>query len=193
MEEAPPRYSTIAMLLHWLVALLIVANFALIYTTHHLPDDAQGRWIDLHMSIGLTVLGLVLLRLLWRIGHRPPPLPAYPQWERTTARAVHAALYVVMLALPLSGWIHDSAWKDAPANPFYWFGLFEWPRIAWIKNLSQARKEVLHGDFLQAHKLFGYALYALVTAHILGALKHQFLDGYPQVQRMWPGRKYPLF
>lgn len=194
MNAAPHRYSTIAMLLHWLVALLIATNFALIYTAHQLPDDAQGKWIDLHMSIGLTVLGLVLLRLLWRIGHTPPPLPKnYPRWERTTARIVHATLYVVMLALPLSGWMHDSAWKDAPANPFYWFGLFEWPRIAWIKNLNPARKEMLHGDFLQAHKLFGYALYALVTAHILGALKHQFLDKYPQLQRMVPGRKNVLF
>jgi cytochrome b561 len=181
------------MLLHWLVALLIAANFVLIYATHRLPDDAQGHWIDLHMSVGLTVLGLVLLRLLWRIGHRPPPLPDYPRWQCRAAHAVHAALYVVMLALPLSGWMHDSAWKDAPANPFYWFGLFEWPRIAWISKLEPARKEVLHGDFLIAHRLFGYVLYALVTAHILGALKHQFLDRYPQVQRMWPGRKNVLF
>jgi cytochrome b561 len=186
MEVLPHRYSGIAMLLHWLVALLIAANFVLIYSAHQLPDDAQGKWIDLHMSIGLTVLGLVVLRLLWRAGHRPPPLPDYPPWERGAAHAVHAALYVVMLALPLSGWMHDSAWKDAPENPFYWFGLFEWPRIAWIRNLPPARKEVLHGDFLIAHRLFGYVLYALVTAHILGALKHQFLDRYPQLQRIVP-------
>lgn len=175
------------MLLHWVIAALILGNIALIYTTHQLPDAVQGGLTDLHMSIGLTVLGLVLLRLLWRFSHRPPPLPAaYAPWERAVAHAAHITLYGVMLLLPISGWLHDSAWKDAPAHPYYWFGLFEWPRLKWIRELNPPLKEVMHHRFLILHIGCGYALYALLCAHIAGVLKHQILDREPELQRMIP-------
>ncbi len=187
----PDRYTPAAMLLHWVIAALILGNIVLIYTTHQLAPAAQGGLIDLHMSIGLTVLGLVLLRILWRLTHRPPALPvAYPPWERRAAHAAHGAFYVVMLVLPLSGWLHDSAWKDAPANPYHWFGLFEVRRLPGIRDLAPPIKEVWHLRFLAVHVWSGYILYALLCAHVAGALKHQFLDRQPQLQRMapWPGR-----
>jgi cytochrome b561 len=183
----PPRYTRVAMLLHWTVAVLIAINFGLIYLTHTLAPAAQGGWIDLHMSIGLTVLGLVLLRLLWRMSHAPPPLPAYAAWERRLAHLAHGAFYVVMIVLPLSGWMHDSAWKEAPANPYHWFGLFEWPRIPWILHADPALKAVLHARFLIVHTWSGYVLYALVFLHVAAVLKHQFLDRAPELQRMTPG------
>jgi cytochrome b561 len=175
------------MLLHWVIAALILANVALIYTTNQMPPEDQDALIDIHMSIGLTVLGLVALRLLWRLSVRPPALPmAYPPWERRAAHAAHAMFYVVMLALPLSGWLHDSAWQDAPAHPFYWFGLFELPRIKWIRELAPSTKEELHTQFFILHTWCGYILYALLSAHIAGVLKHQFLDRQPELQRMLP-------
>ncbi len=184
----PDRYTPAAMLLHWVIAALILGNIVLIYTTNQLAPAAREGLINIHMSIGLTVLGLVLLRILWRLSHRPPALPAaYAPWERRAALAVHAAFYVVLLVLPLSGWMHDSAWKEAPANPYYWFGLFQVRRIAWIQDLAPALKEVWHTRFLSLHVWSGYVLYALLCAHVLGVLKHHLLDRQPELQRMMPG------
>jgi cytochrome b561 len=97
-------------------------------------------------------------------------------------------LYGLMFALPLSGWLHDSAWKDAATHPMRLFGLAPWPRIPAIATLEPALKESLHTLFGQMHTWFGYALYALFLLHVLGALKHQWYDREPELQRMLPGR-----
>jgi cytochrome b561 len=186
------RYTHIAMLLHWLVAALIIANVALIWTVDLWPDDAVRPVIDTHKSIGITVLGLALLRVLWRIGHRPPPIPrSYPRWERAAAHAAHAALYLIIFALPLSGWLHDSAWNDAATHPMYWFGLFEWPRIAIFGGYDHAARDVVHDQLGALHTWCGYVLYALLAAHILGALKHQWLDRHAELQRILPWGRIP--
>jgi cytochrome b561 len=133
------------------------------------------------------VLGLVLIRLLWRLSHAPPPLaPHRPAWERHTARAVHVALYGLMLALPVSGWLHDSAWKDAATHPMQLFGLVPWPRIHPIAALDPVLKESLHTVFGQMHAWFADALYVLFFLHVIGALKHQLFDREPLLQRMLP-------
>jgi cytochrome b561 len=197
MAEAPSalpednrmsRYSGVAMALHWLVALLILGNLVMIWFIDHYPDAWVRPVIDLHKSIGITVLGLVLLRILWRIGHRPPALPAsYPRAEKLAAHAAHALLYAVILLLPLTGWIHDSAWKDAPTHPMSLYGLVPWPRIALIMHQPAAAKEALHSLFFAFHKYLAYLLYALFVLHVGAALKHQFLDKEPELQRMLPG------
>jgi cytochrome b561 len=105
------------------VAVLILANIFLGLIADHIPDEYVRFVIDLHKSFGITVLGLVLLRILWRIGHPPPPIPAYySPLERRAAHAAHWLLYVVILALPVTGWMHDSAWKEAASHPMslYW-------------------------------------------------------------------------
>jgi cytochrome b561 len=182
------RYTRVAMVLHWLIAVLITINVALIWSVDVLPEDSIRPVIDAHKSFGITVLGLVLMRLLWRAANRPPPLPEfYPPAEKAAAHTAHIALYVVMLALPLSGWMHDSAWKAAGEIPMYWFGLFEWPRIGWILQIEPGFKERLHDIFGSAHTWLSYALYVLVGLHIAAALKHQWWDGHPELQRMLPG------
>lgn len=182
---APNRYTRLAVILHWVVAVLIVVNVGLGLVAESLPDSAIRLAIDTHKSIGITLLGLVLLRLFWRIGHPPPPLPgAYARWERIASHAAHGLLYLLMLALPLSGWLHDSAWKDAATHPMHWFGLFEWPRIAWVSAIEPARKEALHDALGGWHTGLGYALYVLVAIHLLAALKHQFVDRERELQRM---------
>lgn len=186
------RYTRIAMILHWLIAFLIILNVALIWSVDWIPEDRIRLVIDSHKSFGITVLGLALLRILWRIANPPPPLPdTYPPAEKAAAHGAHALLYVLMIGLPLSGWMHDSAWKAAGEIPMYLFGLFEWPRIGWIMHVEPAAKERLHGLFGGIHVWLSYALYALVFLHIAAALKHQLWDGHPELQRMWPTPSSP--
>lgn len=187
---APNRYTRTAMILHWLVALLIIINVTLALAVDALPEGWERPVIDTHKSIGITVLGLVLLRLLWRAAHRPPPLPAsYPRWEKAGAHLAHGLLYLLILALPLSGWLHDSAWKDAATHPMRLFNLFPWPRIGFIQNTDPGTRESLHTLFGNLHTWFGYALYVLFALHVLGALKHQFIDREPELERMVPWGK----
>jgi cytochrome b561 len=182
------RYTRTAMVLHWLIALFILTNVALIWSVDILPEDSIRPVIDAHKSFGITVLGLVLMRILWRFANRPPPLPEfYAPAEKAAAHAAHIALYGVMLALPLTGWMHDSAWKAAGEIPMYWFGLIQWPRIGWIMHIEPGLKERLHDVFGSAHIWLSYVLYALVGLHVAAALKHQWWDGHPELQRMLPG------
>lgn len=180
------RYTRTAVVLHWLIAVLILANVTLGLSADSVSDEWARPVIDTHKSIGITVLGLVLMRILWRGTHPAPALPAdYPRWERWFAHGAHFLLYAVILALPISGWMHDSAWKDADTHPMSLFGLVPWPRIGWIEAIAPASKERLHDVFGNIHTAFGYALYVLVALHIAGALKHQWLDRHKELQRMW--------
>ena len=184
------RYTRVAIVLHWLIAVLIAINVTLALSADHLPDDWVRPVIDTHKSIGITVLGLAVMRLLWRLTHRPPALPQrYPRWERIGAHAAHTLLYVLIFALPLSGWLHDSAWKDAATHPMTLFGLIPWPRIGWVMDLDASLKERMHDRFGLLHTWFGYGLYVLFALHVLGALKHQWLDREPELQRMLPGAR----
>ncbi len=179
------RYTRVAAVLHWLVAALIVVNVTLALTADSFPESWGRPVVDLHKSIGLTVLGLVLLRLLWRLSHPPPRLPAsHGRLERTGAHAAHIVLYGLMFLLPISGWLHDSAFKDAAAHPLRLFWIVPWFRIGAIERLDPATKERLHTQFFALHAWSAYALYGLVALHILGALKHQFIDREPEIQRM---------
>ncbi len=186
------KYTRVAVLLHWSIALLILGNVALGLTAALLPDgtlsDEGIRFvIDTHKSIGITVLGLAILRVLWRLTHRPPPLPAeFPAWERAAAHAAHIALYVLIFAMPLTGWLHDSAWVAAASHPMYLFGLFQWPRIGFIMNLDPATKNQLHEQFGALHTACSYALYGVLALHIAGALKHQWIDRHSVLRRMMP-------
>ena len=183
--NALPRYNRLAIVLHWLVAALMALNVALVLPIDLFPESWGRPIIDTHKSIGITVLGLALLRLLWRLSHAPPPLPAgYRRWERLASRLAHGVLYALMFALPLSGWMHDSAWKDAATHPMKLYGLVPWPRIAWITGIDPARKEQLHQLFGSWHTALGYVLYLLVALHLAGALKHQFIDKEPELQRI---------
>jgi len=185
MRRELERYTGVAIILHWVIAVLIVANVVLALSVDSLPEGWVRPVIDTHKSIGMTVLGLVLLRILWRFSHAPPPLPAaYPHWERLAAHVGHALLYLVILAIPITGLMHDSAWKNAPEQPLRWFHLFDLPRFGWIMDLDPARKETLHTTFGSLHAWSGYVLYALLALHIGAALKHQFIDKHAELQRM---------
>ncbi len=186
------RYTRIAMLLHWLVAALIVGNLALIWTIGWFPDALVRPAINTHKSIGLTVLGLVLLRLLWRFGHPPPPLPrTYARGERLGAHAAHIVLYALILALPISGYVHDSAFKAAAAHPLMLYGLVPFPRIGAIMALDPATKAQVHATWFALHGWLAIVLYVLVGLHLAGVLKHQLFDREPVLRRMLPGGGRP--
>ena len=181
------KYSRTAMALHWLIALFISINLVLVWFIDYWPEERVRLAIDTHKSIGITVLGLVIVRWLWRMTHKPPPLPSsYARWERSASHAAHMLLYVLIFLMPLSGWLHDSAWKDAATHPMQLFGLVPWPRISWITNIEPTTKEVLHDAFGALHEWASYLLYALWFAHVGGALKHQWLDKERELQRMLP-------
>ena len=184
------RYTGVAIVLHWVIAVLIAGNLCLVWFVDKWPAGWTRPVIDTHKSIGTTVLGLVLLRILWRAGHPPPPLPRdYPVFEKRAAHVAHVALYALILALPVSGWLHDSAWKDGPTHPMKLFWLIPWPRIGMLAHLPPVAKEQAHDLLFAVHKWLAYVLYALFALHVGAALKHQWIDREPELQRMLPGRR----
>lgn len=183
----PARYTRTAIFFHWLIALLVIGNFLIGQFVEAFGDDNVRFMINTHKSIGITVLGLAIMRLLWRWTHTPPAYPVhYKRWETRAAHWVHVLLYVLLFTLPITGWLLDSAWKAAPEVKMFWFGLFEWPRIGWIMNIEPLFKERLHDIFGGVHEIAGKILLALFVFHVAGALKHQWFDKQPELQRMLP-------
>jgi cytochrome b561 len=180
------KYASPAVVLHWLIALCIICNVILGLGANYAPDAWVRPIINLHKSIGITVLLLVLARIAWRLTHKPPALPAhYAPWERAAAHSVHFLLYALILAIPLTGWIHDSAFAQAAQHPLILFGIIPWFRLGFITHLAPAAKDHMHSLFGMIHTYLGYVLYGVFALHILGALKHQFIDRDPEIQRMW--------
>ncbi len=186
------RYTSTAMLFHWLVAFGIAANFVIVWVVDSLPKSADRPMVDLHKSIGLTVLGLAIMRVLWRYANPPPAMPRYyAPWERRLAHGVHYVLYALIFLLPITGWIHDSAWKNADTNPLNLYWVIPWFRIGFIKSRDPATKQHIHDLFFAIHSALGTALLAFFALHVLGALKHQWLDREPELQRMLPETMLP--
>ena len=159
------RYTTVAIALHWLIALLLITNL-LSGLGRDWLEDVQGLDpMPLHKSFGITILALSLFRLAWRLGHRPPALPAEMSGGmQRLARANHAFFYVIMIVLPLSGWIMSSAGK----RPLEWFGFFDIPKFA-VERGSMAAS-FSH----ETHEILGILTAVLVVLHIGAALYHQF-------------------
>lgn len=180
------RYTTPAITLHWVIAVGIAVNIVLALSWELYPEALIRPAIDLHKSIGITVLGLAIMRLLWRLTHRPPALPTgFAKWEVQLSHVTHFLLYVIIFAMPITGWMHDSAWKNGTGEPIMLFGLIPFPRMGPIMNLDPVTKERMHDLFGGFHEAVGIAIYILVGLHILGALKHQFIDKKRELQRMW--------
>jgi cytochrome b561 len=182
------RYSLAAIVLHWTIAALILTQIGLgWYMNEVLPDHtpAQDQVEGLHISLGLLTLLFILLRIAIRIIHRPPPLPPeMAGWERVLAQATHAAFYVLMLALPLTGWMMVSAHPEA--IHFFGLGFPHMPGVAGL--LAQGGKPLRHTlQWLHTY-VFIWIILVTLALHVAGALKHQF-DGHPVLWRMIPGLK----
>ncbi len=173
---AGPRYTKVAIWLHWLIGLAVIVNICLAMLTEGLPKETHRAAMGIHKALGITILALTVIRILWRLGHRPPPLPAAtPAWQRPLSKFVHFLFYALLILLPLSGWV----WMSAADRPIDFFGLFVIPAIA-APNENLA--DVMH----DRHELLGLTMLALAAIHILAALKHQFFDRNGLIGRMNP-------
>ncbi len=182
-------YSGFAKLLHWLIAALIAGMVGLgVYMTDVEGDFQYKLWLyQLHKSFGVTLFALVLIRLAWRQISPPPVMPAdMSVWERRAAKSAHSALYVLMLALPLSGWARVSA---SPLSiPTEVFGLFTLPHIPWLASLPSETKQAWEPVFQTVHWAIAWVLVAVVAVHALAALRHALILKDDVMQRMLPGR-----
>lgn len=174
------RYTTTAITLHWLVAIGLAGTFALgFYMADLSLSPTKLKLYSYHKWAGITLLLLVVARLAWRAGHKPPPLPsgmsALQQWG---AHAGHIALYVLMLAIPLTGWLMSSA----QGFTVVWFGVVPLPDLV-------ARNKELGIALAQAHMVLNYSLLAVVCIHIAAAFKHHFIDRDGLLARMMPGSR----
>jgi polyisoprenoid-binding protein YceI/cytochrome b561 len=135
----------------------------------------------------VTILFLSLIRLGWRLANPPPPEPAgLAAWERLLSQIVHWGFYVIMIGMPLTGWIMVSASKTQ--IPTLLFGVIPWPNIPGLAGLAPAAKRSWHSIGVNGHGLLAYGAYALILLHVAGALKHQFFDrDAPVLSRMAPG------
>lgn len=176
-RAAPSRYGPVAMILHWIIALLIVAQFVLAELAEDLPLGMEKlQLLANHKSVGITVLGLAVLRLGWRLAVPPPPLPgAVPRWQARVSTATHWAFYGLLFAMPLSGWIFSSAASFSVS----WFNLVQLPDLVGAdEGLADIAEEI--------HEILARGLFVLALVHVAAALKHQFLDRDGVLLRMLP-------
>jgi cytochrome b561 len=167
-RSTPTRYGAVAQLFHWVIVALIVTQFVLALTADDLPLGVHKlALLARHKSFGMTILMLASVRLLWRLAHPPPALPADMRpLERIVARGTHAAFYVLLFAMPLTGWMMSSA-KNYSVS---WFG----------KN--ERAFELLR----TTHDTLAVTLFVISVVHILAALKHHFWNRDDVLLRMLP-------
>jgi cytochrome b561 len=184
IETAPAKYNGVAMILHWITAVLMI--FMIVFGEDLMGEKGKAAEAaastflpSLHVSIGVSILVLAVLRLLWRLVNPPPPYPATMKpWEVTLSKVTHGLFYVLMIGLPLTGWLAFAVFlKEVPAmSGVSVFGLFPVPAAPQLGELAKG-----------AHGLGSNVAMALVILHVLAALKHQFIDGDGIFRRMLPG------
>lgn len=188
-SPARDQYTPVAKALHWVIVLLLIVQYTLGWT---MPEIGRGTvpetLIDLHLSVGALILLTVLVRIGWRVAYAPPPLIGLPAWQMALSHATHALLYLVLIAIPVLGWMSASArgWDVTL------FGLVSLPHIDFGLSGGQT------GDL---HVLLSYVLLALVGVHVLAALYHGFvlrdavldriLPQSLQIHRIQPGQGQP--
>ena len=179
------RYTLVAIAFHWAIAALILLNLYLGWRMNRIDGMAKFATFQLHKSIGISVLTLSVLRLGWRLTHRPPAYPATMRtWERRAASATHWTFYLLMIALPFTGWIVVSA---SPLNiPTLLFKLVPLPHLGFIHELSIATRTAIERNLGTTHVVLAYIFGALILLHIAAALKHQFLQHDGVLRRMLP-------
>jgi cytochrome b561 len=176
-QSSPTRYGAVAQAFHWLIAALIVTQFVLAIMADDLPLGAHKlALLARHKSFGMTVLMLAILRLLWRLKNPPPALPGHMTLlERKLARATHIAFYVLLFAMPMTGWMMSSA-KNYSVS---WFGLFTWPNLI-------GKNEAAFNLLRSTHDTLAAILFTIAVLHILAALKHHFWNKDDVLLRMLP-------
>ena len=175
------RYTRTAIGLHWLIALGMLAAFCVGLYMADLPVSPQKLKIfSWHKWAGVTIFLLVLARIAWRAGHAPPPDLPMPRWQALAAHGVHHLLYLLMVAIPLSGWLMSSA----KGFQTVYFGVLPIPDL-----LS---KDVALGKQLEeVHETLNWLMIVLVAGHVAAALKHHLIDRDDTLHRMLPWGRAP--
>lgn len=177
MAEPRNRYSTVSLILHWLIAGLVATQIGLIWAHEATEGSISREFVQIHKSVGLAILILTLGRLGWRIANPALPLPeTMRRWEKLLARATHVLFYGLLIGMPLGGWAASSA----AGREILWFGLFQWPLLP----IGGGRE--VAGRLMDMHELGAWALYGLMILHVAGALKHHFVDRDNVLHRMIP-------
>ncbi|MCD7100039.1 cytochrome b [Stenotrophomonas sp. MMGLT7] len=178
LKNSPDRWGGISQLLHWTIAALILVIGIVGLTMGELPRTPKYFWVyTAHKSLGLTVLALVVVRLAWRLyAGAPAPVPGTPTWQERIASATHTLLYALIFAVPLSGWLYDSA---SALRPFRWFGLFDVPKLS---PPDRPLSQLAHG----VHEWGFWLLVAVVLVHAGAALYHHLFQSDDTLARMLP-------
>jgi cytochrome b561 len=180
--ELASRYTRTAVVLHWVVAAIVLAQFPLGWWMQDIPKQPPGpraEMFNLHKSIGLAVLGLMVARLAWRMGHVPPALPPMPRWQAMAARSTHWLLYALLIGMPLTGYL-GSVYSGYPVK-FFGMTLPSWA----------ARDAQLKEWMGTAHLVLSWALLAAFGLHILGVAKHMLVQRDGLLRRMSWTRSAP--
>ena len=179
-QQLTHRYGGVAQALHWIIAALIVTQFVLASLADDLPLGMQKlAMLARHKSVGMTVLMLAVIRLAWRLFHKPPALPAgMKSYEVALAKLTHVLFYVLLFAVPMTGWLMSSA-KGYTVS---WFNLFSWPNLV---PKDAAAFKILKSR----HELVASILFFVAILHILAALKHHFWNTDDVLKRMLPFTK----
>lgn len=210
-KSEPQRYTRIAVLLHWTIAALILLNLTLGYVMDGLSLPWRLFVVEAHISAGLAVLLLTIVRVFWRLAHHPPEHSAeFRSWERFLANAVHLGLYGAMLLMPLSGWAlisanpprdsagwHSQAEHQPPAvkatlkehGPLTILHIVDVPMITPLAQIGSTPEGLepqkgIHDQLVRWHEAGSLLLLALLALHVAGALKHEWLDGEAELARM---------
>lgn len=177
------RYNGISIALHWILAIALVAIFVVGLYMADLPFSPQRlKLYNWHKWAGISILFLSIVRLAWRLTHRPPALPqsvefGMPQWQLRVYHATHFLLYALFFIVPLVGW----AYSSAAGFPIVVFGVLPLP------DFVEANKEL--AELIKPwHQISAFALAGLVVLHVAAALKHHWIDRDGLLQRMLPGR-----
>ena len=174
IKNTENRYGSVAIILHWLMAVLLILLVAFgLYMTRIPVSLEKLKLYGWHKEWGLLVLALVMLRIVWRIGNLTPSLAELPAWERLAAYTAHYAFYVLMLALPVTGWLLTSAAGLAPS----FFGLWVLPNLV-------SPNPHLQSLFTVIHQWLAYALILVFCLHVGAALKHHFINKDNILRRM---------
>jgi cytochrome b561 len=181
LRNTTARWGSLAQALHWLIVALIITQVVLALWAAELHGIAKLAMLARHKSVGITILMLAVVRLAWRLANPTPPLPAtLKPYERLLANFTHAALYVLIFAMPITGWIMTSA-RGFPAS---WFNLFQLPDLV-------AKNRPLYEAMQETHLALALTLGAIATLHLLAALRHHFVLKDAVLRRMLPFAKVP--
>ena len=176
-SEHATRYTTTAIVLHWLIAAGVIVLIGWGWWMQTIPKLPVGPRVDafnLHKSIGMTVLLLMLVRISWRARHRPPPLMPMPRWQAQLAQAVHVLLYICLIVQPMSGYL-GSAFSGYPVR---FFGIV---LPAWAPKY-----DILKDAFGVVHLVNSWVLVGALALHVAGTVKHALLERDGSFRRIWP-------